>query len=112
MASVTQRTDTRWNQAPKKPGGQNPFLGVLGGLVREVTAKTIDVTTERRLIDQAAYYAKRNKLPFTPTMAGVVKMAQHADEMHRMHMAAIQKRERDEFNPSLRGYDRATGFEA
>ena len=112
MVSVQNPGAVRWNAAPKKAGGQNPFLGVLDGLVKNLEAGLIDLPTQKRLIAQAAYYSKRNKLNVTvSTIQGVVKMAAHADKMHRMHMAAMAQRERDEFSPNLRGYDRATGFE-
>jgi len=111
-ATVVHGQQNHWASAPKKAGGTNPFLGVLDGLVKQHEAGLIDPVTERRCIAQAAYYAKRNKLNITvTTMQDVVRMAAHADKLHRLHMDAMAARERDDFNPNLRGYDRATGFE-
>lgn len=96
--------------APRKQGGQNPFLGVLEGL-RLAVAGGLSHQTRTRIIDQAEYYAKRNKLSFTRNMQYALKMAEHADANHRAHMAAMEAREKDEFKPELTGFDRASGFE-
>lgn len=98
--------------APRKEGGQNPFLGVLSALVRQIEAGSISDKTEKDMITVAGYYAKRNKLSFTPTLHGVLVMVAEADRMHRLHMEAMARREREEFDPTLTGYDLATGHEA
>lgn len=100
-----------FSNAPKSRGGRNPFLGVLDALVRQIEGGQIDRRTERAMIDQAAYYAKRNKLPFTPTLQGVVQMAADADKMHREHMAAMESLERTSYKPEFSGFDRTTGVE-
>ncbi len=96
--------------APRKQGGQNPFLGVLDGL-RQAMACGLSHQTKSRIIDQAEYYAKRNGLSFTRNMQHVLKMAEHADSMHRAHMVALEAREKDEFRPEITGFDRVSGFE-
>jgi hypothetical protein len=101
-----------FSDAPRQQGGQNPFLGVLDGLVRQIEQGQISAQAEREMIDAAAFYARRNHLSFTPTLQGVVKMAADADRMHRLHMDALEARQRAEFDPELTGYDRDTGFEA
>ena len=100
-----------FSSAPKSRGGRNPFLGVLDALIAQIQNGQIDRRTEREIIAQAAYYAKRNKLPFTPTLQGVVKMAQDADKMHRDHMAAMESLERTSYKPEFSGFDRASGVE-
>lgn len=97
--------------APKSHGGKDPFLGVLPALIRQVESGQIDFRTQREMIDQAAYYAKRNGLSFTPTMAGVIAMAAHGDQLHRDHLAAMEARERMDYKPEFSGFDRASGVE-
>ncbi len=97
--------------AQRKQGGQNPFLGVLPGLIRQMEESRLSPATERALIDVADCYARENGLSFTPNMRGVVKMAEDAHKMHLLHMDALNARERQTFDPSLTGYDHATGFE-
>ncbi len=97
--------------APRKQGGQNPFLGVLPGLIRQMEQTRLSPATERALIAAADRYARDNGLSFTPTMRGVVKMAEDATKMHLLHMDALAARERQTFDPSLTGFDSATGFE-
>lgn len=96
---------------PKKEGGANPFLKVHGALIEQVANTRIDDATERRMIDQAEYYAKRNGLSFTRNMASVLKMTEHAQKMHEMHMSAMAAHDREEWKPDLVGYDRVSGFE-
>lgn len=98
--------------APKSRGGSDPFLGVLPALIRQIETGQIDYRTQRDMIAQAAYYAKRNKLAnFTPDMKGVIAMAAHADQLHRDHLAAMEARNRDDFRPEMTGFDRASGIE-
>lgn len=98
--------------APRKPNGQNPFLGVLDGVVKQVETSQISFETQQEMIAHAEYYAKRNGLSCTSDMAGVMKMMAHADKQHRLHMEALHARERGDYRPVLTGYDRVTGFEA
>jgi len=111
MTRATHLNPADFSQAPRAQGGRNPFLGVLGAVVRQVESGSIDRQTERDVIGAAAYYAKRNRLPFTPTLHGVVQMAAHADRMHREHMAALDSRNRLEYKPEISGFDRVSGFE-
>lgn len=96
--------------APKHKNGQNPFLGVLAALAAR--EGTLNAATEKACIDVAEKYAKENGLSFTPTMKGVMRLAEQADKMHRMHMDAMAQRERDEAQVELSGYDLDTGFQA
>lgn len=90
----------------------NPFIGVLKGLVDQINQGRITPKLEQALIAQAAYFAARNSLSFTPTLMGVVKMAETAEKLHRDHMAAVAARQRGRNQVQLTGFDHATGFSA
>jgi hypothetical protein len=107
-----QRHQSDFTEAPSHQGGKNPFLGVLEGLVRQCEEGNISPQLEASVIRQAQYYAKRNKLSFTPTLRGAILMVQHADAQHRMHMAALDAANRLDYKPEITGYDKATGWEA
>lgn len=112
MLTGQQRHQANFSEAPAHAGGKNPFLGVLEGLVRQCEEGKISPQLEASVIRQAEYYAKRNKLPFTPTLRGAILMVQHADKLHRDHMSALESANRLSYEPEITGYDKSTGWEA
>jgi len=86
----------------------NPFIGTVSGFVHLLESKRIRPDLERKLLEQGQRYATANKLSFTPTLKGLVKLAEHAENLHRQHMAAIEKR-RGDGRVHLTGYDRSEG---
>jgi hypothetical protein len=88
----------------------DPYIGVVSGFVHMLESKKIRPELERKLIAEGARYAKANKLSFTPTLKGLVKLAEHAESLHRQHMEALKKK-RGDGRVHLTGYDRSTGVE-
>jgi len=88
----------------------DPFIGCVAGLVNLINTKQVSPNVEKALLEAAQYYAHRNKLSFTPTLAGVVRLAEEAERWHRDHMNAMAARQ-GRGNVRLTGFDRSTGLE-
>lgn len=88
----------------------DPYIGVVSGFVHTLENKRIRPELERRLLEQGQRYASANKLPFTPTLTGLRRLVEHAEDLHRQHMDALNKR-RGDGKVHLTGYDRESGME-
>ncbi len=69
----------------------NPFSQALEGVLTLERAGKLKGPTRDYVINQARYYARRNKLPFDGSLSGALHLAEHADRVCRDYAAERQR---------------------
>ncbi len=100
----------RTSRQARRTESPNPFIGVVSSFVKQIESGGISPKTEMLLIAEAEKFARSTGFSFTPTLSGVVQLAEKAERLHRNHMDALSA-QRGDGSVRLTGFDRSTGQE-